>query len=335
MVTREAINQGLPNKPRAPTPLAAGARSVPAAPALTCEGPSPTLDRVKVLVLGAGGMLGHQLWLQLGGRHEVLGTLRADHAGLRRKESPTRLLRSGVDANREADLAALMDELRPAVLLNAVGVIKQLPAGRDPEACLRLNSLLPHVLHRLSRERGIRLVHVSTDCVFSGARGGYRESDPPDADDLYGRSKALGEVAGPGALTLRTSIIGHELKHRLSLLEWFLSQSGSVTGHAGVRWNGVTTVELARVVEEHVLPRPDLDGLFQVASRPLSKAELLRRVAAVYGLTTQVEDRREPVNDKTLDGSRFAAATGWHAPDWDEMLARLRDEWHRHADLYL
>jgi dTDP-4-dehydrorhamnose reductase len=289
---------------------------------------------VNLLVLGAGGMLGHQLWLQLGLRHRVLGTLRAGHAGLRRLETADRRLATGVDARSEDGLAGLLDQERPEVLLNAVGVIKQLPEGKDPEACLRLNSLLPHVLHRLCRERGIRLIHISTDCVFSGARGGYREADPPDADDLYGRSKALGEVGGPGALTLRTSIIGHELKHGLSLLEWFLAQAGAVAGYAGVRWNGVTTVELARVLDGFVLPRPELEGLFQMAAAPLSKADLLRRIAAVYGCDTRVAERAEPVNDKTLDGSRFAAATGWRAPDWDEMLARMRDERRRHADLY-
>jgi len=290
---------------------------------------------VKLLVLGAGGMLGHQLWLRLGARHEVLGTLRADHPGLRRRETPARRLATGVDARSEETLAALLDRERPQVLLNAVGVIKQLPEGNDPETCLRLNSLLPHVLHRLCRGRGIRLVHVSTDCVFSGARGGYREEDPPDADDLYGRSKALGEVGGPGALTLRTSIIGHELKHRLSLLEWFLAREDEVAGYAGVRWNGVTTVELARLVDEVVLPRPELEGLYQVASEPLSKAGLLRLAARAYGRGVTVVERAEPVNDKTLDGSRFAAATGWSAPAWDDMLAAMRDEWRRHADLYL
>jgi len=289
---------------------------------------------VNLLVLGAGGMLGHQLWLQLGLRHQVLGTLRADHAGLRRMETAGRRLATGVDARSEESLAALLDRERPQVLLNAVGVIKQLPEGNDPEACLRLNSLLPHVLHRLCRERGIRLIHVSTDCVFSGDRGGYREEDPPDAEDLYGRSKALGEVGGPGALTLRTSIIGHELKHRLSLLEWFLAQAGEVAGYAGVRWNGVTTVELARVLDEVVLPRPELEGLFQVAAEPLSKAALLRRIAQAYGRDTRVAERAEPVNDKTLDGSRFADATGWRAPGWDDMLAAMRDEGQRHADLY-
>lgn len=287
-----------------------------------------------LLILGAGGMLGHQLWLGLGERLAVTGALRTDHPGLRSLEDQQRRLVTGFDAARPESVALLLDQLGPSCVVNAVGVIKQLPEGGDPATCIRVNSLFPHVLHTLCRRRGVRLIHISTDCVFSGARGGYREEDLPDAPDLYGRSKALGEVTGEGALTLRTSIIGHELKHRLSLLEWFLAQRGTVTGYAGVRWNGVTTVELSRVIEEIVLPRPELSGLYQVASSALAKDELLRLVARVYGRSTQLKSIPEPRNDKTLDGTRFREATGWQAPDWERMLTDMHERWRRHAALY-
>jgi dTDP-4-dehydrorhamnose reductase len=287
-----------------------------------------------LLILGAGGMLGHQLWLGLGERLAVTGALRTDHPGLRTLEDQRRRLVTGFDAACQESVARLLDQVDPSCVINAVGVIKQLPEGDDPVTCIRLNSLFPHELHTLCRSRGVRLIHISTDCVFSGARGGYREEDPPDALDLYGRSKALGEVTGEGAVTLRTSIIGHELKHRLSLLEWFLAQSGEVTGYAGVRWNGVTTVELSRVIEEIVLPRPELTGLYQVAADALGKDELLRRIAGAYGLSTRVQSKPDPRNDKTLDGTWFREATGWQAPPWEQMLTDMHEQWRLHAALY-
>lgn len=287
-----------------------------------------------ILVLGAGGMLGHQLWLQLGETLETVGTLRSAAPRLEALAFDRRRLRLGVDAERIETVAAALDELRPAVVVNCIGVIKQLPAGRDPVACIRVNSLFPHLLDGLCRERGARLIHVSTDCVFNGRKGGYTEADPPDALDLYGRSKALGELADGPALTLRTSIIGHELKGGLSLLEWFLAQGGEISGYGGVRWSGVTTVTLARLVRDVVLPRPELRGLFQVASEPLDKDALLRRMAAVYGSKARILRREEPVEDRSLDAGRFLAATGWRAPDWDDQLAEMRAERERFAALY-
>lgn len=287
-----------------------------------------------ILVLGAGGMLGHQLWLQLGETFETTGTLRRPNPKLERIAGGLRSLRTGVDAERIESVADALDELRPEAVVNCVGVIKQLPAGRDPVACIRINSLFPHLLDGLCRERGVRLVHVSTDCVFNGRKGGYREEDPPDALDHYGRSKALGELVDGPALTLRTSIVGHELGGALSLLEWFLAQRGEVSGYGGVRWSGVTTVTLARLVRDVVLPRPELRGLYQVASETLDKDALLRRMAAAYGSTALVRRVEEPREDRSLDDGRFRAATGWKAPDWDEQLATLRNERERFAALY-
>jgi dTDP-4-dehydrorhamnose reductase len=287
-----------------------------------------------MLILGAGGMLGHQMWLQLGETQDVVGTLRLPHARLQALTTSRRRLHVGIDARDLPRIETLLEVLRPAAVVNCVGVVKQLPKGQDPETCIQLNSLFPHQLSRLCAAAGIRLIHISTDCVFSGRRGGYREEDEPDAEDFYGRSKALGEVTGRGALTLRTSIIGHELRRGRSLLEWFLAREGEAAGYAGARWNGLTTVELARVVRDRVLARPELEGLYHVASAPLCKDELLRRIAAVYGLGTVVKSQAEPVSDHSLDGSRFAAATGWRVPEWGAMLAELREEWLRRGELY-
>ena len=187
---------------------------------------------MRILVLGMSGMLGSTAFRLLAAEHghEVHGTARSD--SIRRHFSPDmgQNIQIGIDVTDTDALLAVLGRVRPELVLNCVGVIKQLGAARDPLVALPLNALLPHRLARCCGLIGARLVHISTDCVFSGKTGGYTETSFPDADDLYGRSKLLGEVDYPNAVTLRTSIIGHELGSRNGLLEWFLGQSGPRAG---------------------------------------------------------------------------------------------------------
>jgi dTDP-4-dehydrorhamnose reductase len=214
--------------------------------------------------------------------------------------------------------------VRPEVVVNAVGLVKQLAAADDPLAALPVNAMLPHRLARLCALAGARLVHVSTDCVFAGSRGGNRESDTPDATDLYGLSKLLGEVVdAPHAITLRTSIIGHELGSAHGLVGWFLAQTGRVKGYRRAVFSGLPTVELARVIRDHVLPRPELHGLYHVSAAPIDKDTLLRLVAARYGHAIEIDADDRVVIDRSLDSSRFRAATGYAPPDWPELVARM------------
>ncbi len=289
---------------------------------------------MKVIILGAGGMLGHQLWLRLAPEAEVLGTLRGPLPPLEMRQSATRRLLTGVDALDEEGLHRLLRTERPDVLVNAVGLIKQLPEGKLAEPCIRLNSLLPHVLHRICRDTSTRLIHISTDCVFSGAKGAYTEADLPDAEDVYGRSKALGEVVAKDALTIRTSIIGHELKQGLSLLEWFLKQKSAVTGFAGVFYNGLTTVELASLISTHILPNPDLTGLLQAASEPIDKYSLLKLFADSYHHEIEIHRASEPVFDKTLKADRLHELTGYKAPPWPVMIQSMAEAYRDKKSLY-
>jgi dTDP-4-dehydrorhamnose reductase len=183
--------------------------------------------------------------------------------------------------------------------------------------------MLPHRLARLCDLAGARLVHVSTDCVFSGTKGMYTESDFPDANDLYGRSKYLGEVDYPNAITLRTSIIGHELEGARSLLCWFLAQSNSVRGFTKAVFSGVPTVEMARIIRDFVLPRPELHGLYHVSVAPISKYELLKLVAQTYGTLTAIEPSDQVVIDRSLDSTRFRASTGYRPPAWPELVRTM------------
>jgi dTDP-4-dehydrorhamnose reductase len=280
----------------------------------------------KILVVGAAGMLGHALFSVLSGRSdlEVRGTVRTIE-GLDRWFSPDLLgrIRGGVDAGRFDTVLRALDAVRPDLVVNCIGIIKQLPDAKDPVVSISVNSLFPHLLAQVCTKAAVRLVHISTDCVFSGEKGNYRESDRPDATDLYGLTKLLGEVDLPGCVTLRTSIIGHELSGKHGLVEWFLSQEKTVKGFARAVFSGFPTVEMARIVAERIIPENRLSGLYHVSSEPISKYDLLRLVAEQYGKSIGIERDEEFTCDRSLDSSRFREVTGYEPPAWPELVARM------------
>jgi dTDP-4-dehydrorhamnose reductase len=284
--------------------------------------------RVRILVLGAGGMLGSTVTRVLGERADwdVHGTVRTtqDPDALALGLGPR--LHPGVDAESPDAVPTLLLRLRPDVVINSIGLVKQRAEAQDPVAAIRINALFPHRLAALCAAGGSRLIHISTDCVFSGKTGMYKETDSPDATDLYGRSKALGEPQGARALTLRTSIIGHERRTSQGLLEWFLKQGDRCPGYTRAVFSGLPTVVFARLLRDVVLPREDLSGLYHVASRPISKYDLLRLVREAYGTTTEIVPDESVVIDRSLDARRFREATGWTPPDWPVLIAEM------HAD---
>ncbi len=285
------------------------------------------MARRKVLIFGATGMLGHALFTLLSEREEL-----DVHATARRREGLSRWfppdlaarIHGGVAAEDFGSVLRALDEAAPDTVINGIGVIKQLPEAQDPIVAIAINALFPHRLAFACKAAGARLIHVSTDCVFSGAKGSYTEDDVPDAPDLYGRTKLLGEVTGPGCLTLRTSIVGHELVGRHGLVEWFLAQEGKVQGFVQAVYTGFPTVELARILAERILPGEALTGLYHVASAPISKYDLLRLVADAYGKRIAIERQEEFRCDRSLDGSRFRRATGYEPPPWPDMVERMR-----------
>lgn len=283
------------------------------------------IESKRVLVLGASGMLGNAMLRLFAERgvHAVMGTVRSPSA-LRQLATPLReRLIAGIDVENHDGLVALFARVRPDVVVNCVGLVKQLADSNQPLAALPINALLPHRLAALCAVSGARLVHVSTDCVFTGTKGMYVESDVPDATDLYGRSKLLGEVDDQHAITLRTSIIGHELGSAHGLVGWFLSQSGAVRGYSRAIFSGLPTVELAAVVHDHVLCRQNLRGLYHVSAAPIDKFTLLSLVARQYGHNVAIEPDERLVIDRSLDSSKFRAATGYSPPAWPELVARM------------
>jgi dTDP-4-dehydrorhamnose reductase len=277
---------------------------------------------VRVLILGAGGMLGHKLAQELRTEFEVWGTLRGPRDAYARYGllDDGRIL-PGIDVSNLDTVAGAMAHTRPDAVINCIGIIKQLPAAQDPVSSLTINSLLPHQLHRLCRSHGARLLHFSTDCVFNGRKGMYRDTDPSDALDLYGRTKFLGETAGAGALTIRSSMIGRELSTASGLVEWFLSQRGGrVGGYTRAIYSGFTTRAMARIVRSVLVDYPQLEGVWQVSSDPIAKYDLLLMMRHAYGLDVDVVPDDQVCVDRSLDSSRFRALTSFVPPSWPTMI---------------
>lgn len=280
---------------------------------------------MKVLVLGISGMLGSAMYRTLSEDTglSVFGTVRSGNAKAFFSESLQSNIVVGVDVENQDSLVAAFGAVAPDVVVNCIGLVKQLADANDPLQAVPINSLLPHRLAALCKLAGARLVHISTDCVFSGDKGGYLETDFPDAYDLYGRSKLIGEVDYPHAITLRTSIIGHELSGARSLLCWFLAQEGKVKGFTKAFFSGLPTNELARVVRDFVIPRPGLHGLYHVAAKPIDKYTLLKLVSDAYGKTIEIAPDDQLIIDRSLCADRFEKATGYVAPAWPDLIQRM------------
>lgn len=280
---------------------------------------------MRVLVLGVSGMLGNAMFRVLGQAPnvQVSGTARSESTRRYFEPALAEQILTGIDVENQDALVHVFAQVRPEVVINCVGLVKQLADAEDPLVALPINALLPHRLARLCSVAGARLVHISTDCVFAGTVGNYTESSVSDATDVYGKSKYLGEVRYPHTLTLRTSIIGHELNSAHGLVGWFLSQERSVKGYTRAVFSGLPTVELSKVVRDVVLPRPDLHGLYHVAAAPIDKCSLLKIVAQVYGKKIEIVADDAVVVDRSLNASRFQETTGYVAPPWPELIGRM------------
>lgn len=281
----------------------------------------------KIMVLGASGMLGNAVFRYFASNLalETIGVVRS--SGSAKLLSPEWTDKLAIAGNLEDPdtLASLLGKYRPTVVINCIGLVKQLEDAKNPLAAIPINSILPHRLAQLCALIGARLIHVSTDCVFAGTKGMYRETDTPDATDVYGRTKLMGEVDYPNAVTLRTSIIGHELAGNRSLIDWFLSQKGSVSGYSRAVFSGLPTVEIARVIDNYVLPHPDLRGLYHVSATPIDKFSLLTLVASVYGKQIVIADDPSMNIDRSLDSMLFRQTTGFEPDDWPTLVQRMRD----------
>ena len=281
---------------------------------------------MRVLVLGGDGMLGHRLLQRFAARHETRVTLRQPLEAYRRFGLFDRdNAYDGVDVRDASAIVRVVSDFAPEAVVNAVGTIKQREEAKNGVLSMEVNALFPHLLARVCRRRGARLVHLSTDCVFSGNKGNYTEDDGPDPVDVYGFSKQMGETGGDGVLTLRTSMIGPELHRKTGLVEWFLAQKKDrpVPGWRRAIFSGFTTAELARIIDALITAHPRAAGLYHASAAAISKFDLLSALETRLSRGVRIVPSDEPVCDRSLDGSRFRAAFGYAPPSWDVMLDEL------------
>ena len=278
-----------------------------------------------LLILGASGMLGSTLlrYFSRLPHINVVGTARSFHSVRRLPASLTKNIKTNVDCTNPDHLLKLFTDTSPDVVLNCVGIVKQLNHSRDPLISIPINSLLPHRLANLCAASRSRLIHFSTDCVFTGNKGMYKETDVPDTSDVYGLTKLLGEVTHPNTITLRTSLIGHELTGNRSLVSWFMSQTDPVKGFSRAIFSGLPTVEIARIIHEIVLPYSTLEGLYHLSADPISKYDLLSTISKVYEKKIEIIPDADIQIDRSLDSSRFRSATGFHPKPWPELIRMM------------
>ncbi len=282
----------------------------------------------RILIVGAAGMLGHKLYQTYKNRYETWGTVRSGYKSYAAYNIYDEAhLIGGVDAYNFDTVMKALATVQPDVVINCIGIVKQLEIAKDPTISLTINSLFPHRLATLCQASRTRLFHISTDCVFNGQGHLYTEDDPSNAEDLYGRSKYLGEVALPGTLTLRTSIIGRELNSALGLVEWFLSNKGGrVRGFRNAQYTGFTTLAMAEIIADLIDNHPELSGLYQVSADLIDKYELLLLLRDAYKLDIQIEPDDAVKIDRSLDSSRFREATGFTPPTWQHMIQAMVDD---------
>ena len=292
---------------------------------------------MKILIFGTTGMLGHTLFNYLGQNNSDLNTF-----GLVRDESDFRLftkrqakkLISAKFDIRYEDIRNIIEKVEPDLVLNCIGLIKQDNKSKSFIDSISINSLLPHIFSKVCDDKKIRLIHFSTDCVFSGTKGNYSEKDTPDCNDVYGLTKLLGEVNNPNHLTLRTSIIGHEIKKNLGLLEWFLNEKNEIKGFSNAIFSGLTTLEIAKFVKNFIIPETKISGIYHLSSKPISKYNLLKMINDLYNVNHKITKFDEIMIDRSLNSNQLRKVTGYSPPEWDHMIREMK-EWNKNYEKLL
>lgn len=287
----------------------------------------------KVLILGGSGMLGHTLFrhLALQPNLDVYATVRSPKGlSLWFSQDLLKKICADVDANNFDSVTNIITSIQPDIVINCIGLVSESRIANDLLSLINVNARFPHRVAFLCQTVGAKLIHISTDGVFDGKRGGYTERDEVNISDTYGMSKLLGEVSNPHCLTLRTSIIGHELKGKSGLVEWFLAQNGEVRGYSRAMYSGFPTIELAKIISDYILPNENISGVYHVSSVPISKYDLLCLIADRYVKKIEIEPSEDIVLNRSLDSSAFRSLTGYTPPSWPELINKMYLDYIKH-----
>lgn len=278
----------------------------------------------RILVMGAAGMAGHMVYtyLQETGKYDVLGTTNNNDL-----TTPTYKVNI-FDPNH---IKEVISRTKPHIIINCIGMLIQ-TSKSYPDRAIYGNAYFPHLLKSLATEHNAKLIHISTDCVFSGRTGGYIESSFKDATDLYGMSKSLGEINDDKHLTIRTSIIGPEIKNEgEGLFHWFMHQTGKVNGFRHNIWSGVTTLELAKFIG-WVIENPFAGLIHLTNNQPFSKLDLLKLIKDVYNKTITVAEDEDFICDKSFFSTD--PRMSYQVTDYETMLKEQKHFMDRHKHLY-
>ncbi len=283
---------------------------------------------MKILIFGGGGMLGHKLVQVLKKNFEVWTTIRSSFEKYEKfnffEKNKTI---ENVNVTNAGDIEKIIEAIKPEIIINAVGIIKQLPSSKDLISTLSVNSIFPHQLAEFSKKNKAYLLNISTDCVFSGLKGSYAEDDISDAFDLYGKSKSLGEVLDNNCLTIRTSIIGRELLTQHSLVEWFLNnREKKVKGYVNARFSGFPTIILAGIIADIITKENRLKGLFHVSSEAIDKFTLLNLIKEKFNVDVEIEPFEDFKIDRSLNSDKFKKATGFKPLGWKQMIDKMAED---------
>ena len=279
----------------------------------------------RILILGSTGLLGSTI-LKYFSEHTKLKCF-----GIVRKNSDKKKLEFikkiklfKVDYENKNHVSKVFAKVKPHLIINCIGVVKQIVKDNKISEIIKVNSYLPHHLSELAnKHKKVRFIHFSTDCVFSGLEGNYKENDFTDANDIYGKSKILGELSISNFLTLRTSIIGHELKTNYSLLDWFLAQKTVVKGYKNAVFSGLTALEISKVLNKYVIPNKNLRGVYHLSGKSINKYDLLEIIKRVYKKDIKIMiDKKTKIN-RSLNSNLFQKVTGYKPKDWTKLIEEM------------
>ena len=280
---------------------------------------------MKIYILGITGMLGSKLFLEfLKKKYKVRGSARYIHKEFNKFKSNIDLITDVYDLNK---LKKKIKKFNPKIIINCVGVIKQKINKIDEKDIFYVNSIFPHELYKISELVNAKLIHFSTDCVFNGKIGNYSENHAPNAYDIYGFSKRLGEINYKNSITLRTSIIGHEIKGKYSLLEWFLNQKKNCEGYSKAYFSGLPTIEIFDFLEKHILNKKKISGLYNLSSTKISKFKLLNLIAKIYGKKIKIIKNKDFKIDRSLNSKKLKKTTSYKSPSWIKLIKKMFNDY--------
>ena len=280
---------------------------------------------MKIYILGITGMLGSKLFLEfLKKKYKVRGSARYIHKKFNKFKSNIDLITDVYDLDT---LKKKIKKFKPKIIINCVGVIKQKINKIDEKDIFYVNSLFPHELYKISELTNAKLIHFSTDCVFNGKIGNYSENHAPNAYDIYGFSKRLGEINYKNSITLRTSIIGHEIKGKYSLLEWFLNQKKNCEGYSKAYFSGLPTIEIFDFLEKHILNKKKISGLYNLSSTKISKFKLLKLIAKIYGKKIKIIKNKDFKIDRSLNSKKLKKTTSYKSPSWIKLVKKMFNDY--------